>query len=74
MCLAIPGKITAIDGSTAQVDIEGTVKKANITLLPDVKIGDYVLLHAGFVIERYDEEEAKKTLKLLKEIANAARE
>lgn len=70
MCLAVPAKILSIDGTTARVDIEGTVKEANLVLLPDAKNGDYVLLHAGFAIEKYDENEALETLKLLKEISD----
>lgn len=74
MCLAIPGKIIEISASTARVDIEGVVREANISLLPDAKKGDYVIVHAGFAIEKYDEGEAKKTLKLLREIARAISE
>ncbi len=71
MCLAIPGKIVEISGSAARVDIEGVVREANISLLPDAKVGDYVIVHAGFAIEKYDEEDAKETLKLLREIVDA---
>ena len=71
MCLAVPGKITEINGETARVDIEGVTREANISLLPDVKTGDYVIVHAGFAIERYDEADAKETLRLLRELADA---
>ena len=70
MCLAIPGKIIEIDSKKnhALVDYgDGTKRKANISLV-DVKKGDYVLVHAGFAIEVLDEEEAKKTLDLFKEM------
>ena len=71
MCLAVPGKITEINGETARVDIEGVTREANISLLPDVKTGDYVIVHAGFAIERYDEADAKETLRLLRELVDA---
>jgi hydrogenase expression/formation protein HypC len=71
MCLAIPGRITAIEGSVGRVEISGVVREADLTLLPDAKVGDYVLLHAGFAIQKYDEEEAKETLRLLKELTDA---
>jgi hydrogenase expression/formation protein HypC len=71
MCLAVPGKIIEISGSTARVDIEGLVTKACISLLPEVEVGDYVIVHAGFAIERYDEEAARETLQLLRELADA---
>ncbi len=68
MCLAIPGRITSIDGSMAYVDFgEGTKREVNISLV-DVKVGQYVIVHAGFAIEILDEEAAKETLKLWEEI------
>ena len=70
MCLAIPGKVVEIDKSKeyATVDYgEGTKRKANITLV-EVKIGDYVLVHAGFAIQILDEKEAEETLDLFREM------
>jgi hydrogenase expression/formation protein HypC len=70
MCLAIPGKIIEIDSKKehATVDYgEGTRRKANITLV-DAKIGDYVLVHAGFAIQVLDKKEARETLKLFREM------
>ncbi|AGI48336.1 hydrogenase assembly chaperone HypC/HupF [Thermoplasmatales archaeon BRNA1] len=63
MCLAVPAKIVAIDGDEAQVDFGGTMKPANISMV-DVKVGDWVVVHAGFAIEVMDEEEAAETIKL----------
>ena len=61
MCLAIPGKITKIlADNTAEIEIGGIIKKANLDLISQVKIGDYVLLHAGFAIEVIKQEEALK--------------
>lgn len=66
MCLAIPGKILAIDGDTAVVDYEGLKKKANISFI-DCDVGDYVLVHVGFAIQIVDEESARQTYSLLDE-------
>lgn len=70
MCLAIPGKIIEIDTKNEHATIEygeGTIRKANVTLV-NAKIGDYVLVHAGFAIEVLDKKEAKETLKLFREM------
>jgi hydrogenase expression/formation protein HypC len=70
MCLGIPVKIVSIDGDMAVVTVEGVEYNASIQLLPDVLVGDYVMLHAGFVIEKIDQEEAELTLKLLNQVAD----
>jgi hydrogenase expression/formation protein HypC len=67
MCLAVPGKVTKIEGDVGDIDFGGVIRKANITMV-DVKIGDWVVVHAGFAIEILDEEEAKETLKLWNEV------
>lgn len=71
MCLAVPGRIVRIKGMTARVDIDGVTREVSIMLLPDVKEGDYVLVHAGFAIEHYDEGRARETIEFLKEMADA---
>lgn len=68
MCLAIPAKVTKIEDGIADVEIDGTVTKADLAVLPDVKIGDYVMVHAGLAIERYDEAEALANLELIREL------
>lgn len=68
MCLAIPGRVTAIKGTVAEVDIEGTVIPADLSVLRDVKIGDYVMVHAGLAIQKYDEQEALDNLALIREL------
>lgn len=68
MCLAIPGKITKIEGHSADVDFgDGTKRQVNISLI-DAKVGQYIIVHAGFAIEILDEEAAKETLKLWDEM------
>lgn len=74
MCLAIPAKVIEVEGSRARVDMAGNVCDADLTLLSDVRVGEYVLLHAGFAIGRYDEETALATLRDLEEIARLAAE
>lgn len=74
MCLAIPARVTNINGSMATVDLGGITRQASLLLLPDVKVGDYVLIHAGFAIQSIDEAEAQETLRLFAEIAAAAEE
>ncbi|MCX6286667.1 MAG: HypC/HybG/HupF family hydrogenase formation chaperone [Bacteroidetes bacterium] len=70
MCLAIPAKVIRVNGSNALVLIEDTEYNASLLLLEDVKEGDYVMLHAGFAIQKVDEEEAKETMRLLNEVAS----
>ncbi|HHY30575.1 MAG TPA: HypC/HybG/HupF family hydrogenase formation chaperone [Syntrophaceticus sp.] len=60
MCLAIPSKILKINGPLAEVDIGGNVKEVNIMLTPEAKVGDYVLLHAGYAIQVIDEKSAEE--------------
>jgi hydrogenase expression/formation protein HypC len=71
MCVAIPALITGIDGNRATVSVAGVVKAASLMMLPGAEVGDYVLLHAGFAVERLDEQEALRTLAMFREIADA---
>ena len=70
MCLAIPAKVRKIKGTLAELNMAGVRRQADIRLLKNVKAGDYILVHAGFAIEKLDEKEARKTLKLFKAIEN----
>ena len=69
MCLAIPARIVELEADRAIVDAMGNRWKAKTTLLPEAKLGDLVLIHAGFAISLVDEEEAKKTWELFAEIS-----
>ena len=69
MCLGIPVKIISIEGDMATVAVEGVEYRASLQLLPGSVIGDYVMLHAGFAIEKVDPQEAAETLELLNRIA-----
>ncbi len=68
MCLAVPARIVELEDDRAVVDAMGNKFNAKTTLLPEVKLGDLVLVHAGFAISLVDEEEAKKTWQLISEI------
>lgn len=68
MCLGIPMKIVDINGSEGLVESGGLKRKANFSFIKNPKIGEYVLIHAGFAIEKIKEKEAQKTLKALKDI------
>ena len=71
MCLAIPVKIIEIkDKEMAVAALGGVEKDVSIQVLSDVKKGDYVLLHAGFAIQKIDEKEAEETLQILREMAS----
>jgi hydrogenase expression/formation protein HypC len=74
MCLAIPAKIVTMDGSLAKVDMMRNERVVSIDLIPEVKIGEYVLVHAGFAIGIIDDESAKETEELLLEVAKAYEE
>ncbi len=74
MCLSIPAKIVSINGSMAEVSAGGTIFKAGLQMIEDVTVGDYILLHAGFAIQKISEEDAAETLKLLKEMEDAMNE
>jgi hydrogenase expression/formation protein HypC len=71
MCLAIPALVVKIEGEKAQVDFgQGVLKDVNISLV-DVKIGGYVLVHAGYAIQTVDKKEALETINLWNEILSA---
>jgi hydrogenase expression/formation protein HypC len=63
MCLAFPGKIVATDGQQATADFGGIKKEINVTLVPDVAKGEYVIVHAGFAIQKLTQEDAWEVLK-----------
>lgn len=67
MCLAVPAEVKSINGHDATVDYGGVSRKANISLV-DAKVGDFVIVHAGYAIQVMDKDEAEKTLELFKEM------
>jgi len=69
MCLAIPALILSIDGDSAEVDVGGIRRQIGTMLTPQVKVGDYVLLHTGYSIGVLKPEEAEETLAMFRELA-----
>ena len=69
MCLAIPARVKSIKGDMALVDVSGVEREASVMMTPGVKVGDYIIMHAGFAIQILDLKEARETLRLLEEIA-----
>ena len=67
MCLSIPAKVISIDGDTARASVGGAEYDANLQMVEGVEVGDYILLHTGFAIEKLDKEEALETLKTFEE-------
>lgn len=68
MCLAVPMKVAKIEGNFAVVELGRVRQRANIQMLNNLKIGDYILIHAGFGIQKVDKKEAEKTRQLLMKI------
>jgi hydrogenase expression/formation protein HypC len=69
MCLAIPALIVEMEGSQAKADVGGVVREISLELIDrPAKVGDYVLLHAGFAIHKLEKEEAEETLKLMRDV------
>lgn len=71
MCLGIPARVLSVAGDTATVEVGGARREVSVILLDGVEIGEWVILHAGFAIQKLDPEEAEKTLALFREIADA---
>lgn len=74
MCLAVPGKVLSVTGDDpvlrcGRVDFGGIVKDVNLAFVPEVVVGDYVLVHVGVAITRVDEDEARRVFEHLQEIA-----
>jgi hydrogenase expression/formation protein HypC len=69
MCLAIPSKIIKVENHMAVIDVDGVRRECSLLLVEDARVGDYVIVHAGFAISKIDEAAALETLALLKEAA-----
>ena len=73
MCLAIPGKVTSISGDdplmrTGKVDFGGVLREVSLAYVPEVQVGDYVIVHVGFALSRVDEAEAQQVFEYLREM------
>jgi len=74
MCLAVPAKVVEIHGDNATVDMEGIRREVSVLLVPDVQVGDYAIVHAGFAIGKLDEKEAQETLRLIRKVLGTGTE
>ncbi|MBF0302741.1 MAG: HypC/HybG/HupF family hydrogenase formation chaperone [Desulfamplus sp.] len=72
MCLAVPSKVIEIKNSVAVVDVDGVRRDASLMLLDDVKLGDYVIVHAGFAISKIDEDAAHQTIQDMRDMLKFA--
>jgi hydrogenase expression/formation protein HypC len=70
MCLAIPMRLVEIDGTAGVAEVDGVSRQVRLDLLPEVSLGDYVLIHAGLAIARVDPDYALETLALLQSLAD----
>lgn len=69
MCVGVPMRVVSVDGTDAVAEIDGVRREASLMLMNDeVRVGDYVIVHAGFAISRLDEDEARETLALMREV------
>ncbi len=68
MCLSVPAEIISVDGQMAQASVGGAVREISLQLVENIILGDFVLLHTGFAIEKISQEEAEETLRLLREL------
>ena len=74
MCLSIPAKIVSIDGTMAEVSAGGAIFKAGLHMIENARVGDYILLHAGYAIQKISKKDAEETLRLLEEMNNSLNE
>jgi len=72
MCLAVPARVQEIHGDEGTVEWQGTKVQGNFCLLDDVSPGDYVLIHAGFAIQKYQPEEAQELMELWRKVSEGA--
>ena len=73
MCVGVPMQVISIDGDEAIAEVDGVKRAASLMLLPDeVKVGDYVIVHAGFAISLLDQQEAQETLAMMREVFSEA--
>jgi len=68
MCLGVPMRVVSINDEVAVCEIDGVKREASLMMVENVAVGDFVLIHAGFAIEKLDEEDAKQTLQLFREL------
>jgi hydrogenase expression/formation protein HypC len=70
MCLSVPAQILSVEGDYATVSVGGTICRAGMQMIDNAVVGDYVLLHAGFAIQKISEKDAQETIELIKQMSN----
>ncbi|MCX7887064.1 MAG: HypC/HybG/HupF family hydrogenase formation chaperone [Verrucomicrobiae bacterium] len=71
MCLAVPARIVELNGTTATISADGTLREVDVSLVEEPRVGDYVLVHAGFAIEKWDESDYREWVEIQNFSANA---
>ena len=74
MCLAVPARVVSIEGNVATVDMMGNTRTADLSVLDDVSVDDYILIHAGFAIQKLDKKDAEETLKIFSSLEDVSGE
>ena len=74
MCLSIPAKVLSIEGDMAKVAVGETICNASLQIVEDIQVGDYILLHTGFALQKLSKEEAEETFRLFEELENLNRQ
>ncbi len=74
MCLAIPLRVKSIKGDIAVGEVDGIEREVSLMMTPDAKVGDYVIVHAGFAIQILDQKEAEENLDILRQMAGLVQE
>lgn len=69
MCLAVPARIVELQDDMATIEVDGVRRSVSTLLVPDLELGDYVITHAGFALQRVDEEQAQESIRLLRQLA-----
>ena len=72
MCLSIPAKILSIDGTTAKASVGGAIVNASLHLVEEAKVGDYILIHTGFALQKISEDEAIETIRMIDDLQNGS--
>ncbi len=70
MCLSIPAKIISIEGNMAKASVGGAIVNASLHLVDDASVGDYILIHTGFALQKISEEEALETIRMIRDLQN----
>jgi hydrogenase expression/formation protein HypC len=71
MCLSIPAKILSVEGNTAKASVGGAIVNTSLHLVDDIQVGDYVLIHTGFALQKISEEEALETIRIIEDLNRA---